>query len=317
MNAVQIAKCLWGSLVVTLLAVTAGCPARPIVLPSTWNDRVLETKNRRLALPKLAVLPLFESESATGNANLPSAAGIFEYVSTALARTGRFDLVERNKIEEVLREQDFGRSGRVDQTTAAAIGRISGAGAVFFGTISSASQQTTDRFAYDVIRTEVRIDARAVDTETGEFIFTQSAVGVSEAKVVTDANGTVLSGVVDTELEYHRAAADAVIKLANNLSKQFPATGVVVAVTGDQMVIDLGSRDQIEIDHRLVVIRPLERMVHPNTGQFVGWKKEILGVLKVTAVEDATSIAVLERHKEKAPSIKTGDVVVLEGGRDF
>jgi len=56
-------------------------------------------------------------------------------------------------------------------------------------------------FAYDVVRTEVRVDARAVDTSTGRLTFTESAEGTSEAKIVTDARGRMISGALDLDAE--------------------------------------------------------------------------------------------------------------------
>ncbi|HYH02456.1 MAG TPA: CsgG/HfaB family protein, partial [Bacillota bacterium] len=48
--------------------------------------------------------------------------GVADELVTELLNTGKFRLVERDKIEEILDEQDFGSRGRVDSATAARIG---------------------------------------------------------------------------------------------------------------------------------------------------------------------------------------------------
>ncbi|MFQ5350110.1 MAG: CsgG/HfaB family protein, partial [Thermoanaerobaculia bacterium] len=48
-------------------------------------------------------------------------------LTNELAATGGFSMVERNKLEHVLREQDLGASGRVAKGTSAKIGQLTGA----------------------------------------------------------------------------------------------------------------------------------------------------------------------------------------------
>ena len=45
--------------------------------------------------------------------------GMAEMMTTALLETGKFRVLERQQIQDVVGEQDFGDSGRVDPTTAA------------------------------------------------------------------------------------------------------------------------------------------------------------------------------------------------------
>ncbi len=53
--------------------------------------------------------------------------GMADMLTTALFNSGRFIVLERQALEDVLAEQDLGASGRVSQQTAAAIGQIEGA----------------------------------------------------------------------------------------------------------------------------------------------------------------------------------------------
>jgi hypothetical protein len=63
-----------------------------------------------------------------------------EYVSEklmiSLNATGRVELVERNRLETVTKEQKLGATGLIDDSTAASIGNIAGAQAALVGTLT-------------------------------------------------------------------------------------------------------------------------------------------------------------------------------------
>jgi len=296
---------------VVALALLAGCATTPRAptLPRNWDDHYLDrAADGSIPRPRLAVLPF----SANDRGNVATDFQIGDVLTTTLFKTGRFELVERDRLKEILKEQRLGRSGLVDESTAAQIGKLAGAEAVVFGVLSSATQQTYDKFSYDLIRTEVRIDARAVDAATGQLIFTESAEGASETKVVTDARGTVIAGAVDPKSEYAKAAAHATLVLGEKLGRQFPVMGFVVTVAAGIMVIDIGSDRDVVTGDRLVVIRPIERLTHPVTRKPVGWKKTILGGGEVRTVEASTSTASFQPAGDGAQPVKPGDIVVLQ-----
>ncbi len=80
---------------------------------------------------RVAVLP-FENLTQEKVA----AAVVGEEFSLQLGKTGRFDLVERNRIEELWQEQDLDTIFRFDPQSAAQIGRMLGAQAVILGTVT-------------------------------------------------------------------------------------------------------------------------------------------------------------------------------------
>src|SRR5574340_1403314 len=63
-------------------------------------------------------------------------AGLTEQLTTALINSGRFIVLERKALDEVLGEQDLGASGRVNPETAAAKGKVIGAEWLIKGTIT-------------------------------------------------------------------------------------------------------------------------------------------------------------------------------------
>jgi len=73
-------------------------------------------------------------------------------------------VVERAQLQSILQEQNLGRDGRVDPSTAPQIGRLVGARFMVTGTL------------YDV-RGDVRVDARLINTETSEILRTMRVQG--------------------------------------------------------------------------------------------------------------------------------------------
>jgi len=113
--------------------------------------------------------------------------GVSDVFATEAFRSGRFVVTEREQLATVLREQDLGRSGRVDPGSAARAGRIlgaqalalgsvtefgveqSGGGGVLFGVLGGRAETVTAR---------VTVDVRVVDAVTAEIV----AIGVGTAE---------------------------------------------------------------------------------------------------------------------------------------
>lgn len=83
--------------------------------------------------------------------------GAAEILRTTLLETGRYVLVERNMLNQVLKEQKLGASGTVDQTTAVGIGKILGAQVVTVGSVVKLGNTFT-------------LNVRFVDVHTGEVL---------------------------------------------------------------------------------------------------------------------------------------------------
>jgi curli biogenesis system outer membrane secretion channel CsgG len=139
--------------------------------------------------------------------------GIRAMLTTRMAQSNTITLLEREKIQEIMKEQDFTASNRVRQGTGAKIGQISGADVNLYGDIVIFGRDdTTKRKSAGAIagrlfggvvggavtgfskeeKAVVGITLRLVDTETGEVIETAEARGES-SRTSKDFSG-VLGG---------------------------------------------------------------------------------------------------------------------------
>jgi TolB-like protein len=109
--------------------------------------------------PGLAVLP-FENGGSYGQDKEDFDAleiGIQQMLLTEFAVNSDLRVVERQRLKALMQEQDLGTSGRVDQGTAAQLGKLVGARYMVLGGF-------VDFYG------DLRIDARVVNVETGEIV---------------------------------------------------------------------------------------------------------------------------------------------------
>jgi TolB-like protein len=85
-----------------------------------------------------------------------------------LSAIERIQLVERERMEEVMAEQNLQYSGRVDEETAVTLGMIVGAQYMVFG-------------SFVTMDPEMRIDTRVTKTETAEIVTTADVRGQNQS----------------------------------------------------------------------------------------------------------------------------------------
>ena len=127
---------------------------------------VAQTPDNR---PTVAVLPFVNSAIGASNAELaPLSKGIADLLIVDMAQNPAIRVVERENIARLLEEQNLGRDGRVDDATAARIGKLLGARHMVTGSF------ITDRSGKMVLT------LRSIDTETGRIEWTHTGTGRTE-----------------------------------------------------------------------------------------------------------------------------------------
>jgi TolB-like protein len=115
----------------------------------------------------MAILP-FENNSVTDSDRYdPLSKGLSAMLITDLKNSGTsLQLIERDKIQALLKEIALGQSGIVDQSTAVKAGKILGAQSIVFG-------------SFMVLGNQVRMDARIIKVETSEVVMAEAITGES------------------------------------------------------------------------------------------------------------------------------------------
>jgi curli biogenesis system outer membrane secretion channel CsgG len=106
--------------------------------------------------PTVAVM-YFDNGALVQHADYdPFSKGIADMLITSLAQNDRIRVVERDQLQQLLKEQNLATTTHVDPATAARIGKLLGARHMIFG-----------GFVIDMHQ-NMRLDARAVNTETSQ-----------------------------------------------------------------------------------------------------------------------------------------------------
>jgi TolB-like protein len=124
-----------------------------------------QTPDRRATV---AVLYFTNSALLRRDEYEPLSKGITEMLITELAGSPALQVVERDRLQALLEEQDLAKTGRVDQQTAVQLGKILGARHLLMG-----------GFVIDT-REKMRLDLRAVSVETSQVEYVETVTGKSE-----------------------------------------------------------------------------------------------------------------------------------------
>ena len=236
------------------------------------------------------------------------ARGLTQMLTTSLVATDRFVVLERLELDEVLEEQEFGASGRVNPETAAGIGGAIGAQVLVTGDItefhyerSSAGGSVSVLGGLDMeverFNAMVALDLRLIDAVTGEVLSavreegTASATGADlDVDVAGQSFGT--AGSLSTPLgQASREAIEKIVtQLAHGLANH-PWEGRIVDVRDGVIYVNAGYGDGIRTGMTFDVYREEEPLIDPATGRVLGAPEERLGSIRITTTEEAFATA--------------------------
>jgi len=112
-------------------------------------------------------------------------------LSNELSSSGDFRVVERNKLQNVLEEQNLAASGRVSPGTGAKIGKLTGAQYLVTGTVTSYEENTSSTgggLSFKGIglggkssEAYLAVDIRVINTTTGDIDYSRTVEGRSKS----------------------------------------------------------------------------------------------------------------------------------------
>lgn len=135
--------------------------------------------------------------------------GISDILIDELDKSGRFIVIERARLNEILDEQGLGASGLVDPSTAARIGGVAGVqvlvmGSVTVFTIERKGIGLPGLANISAAEAKVQIQVRAVDANTGQVLMADSAMGTASSASVSLGIAD-LQGLSFTSADFHQS----------------------------------------------------------------------------------------------------------------
>lgn len=255
------------------------------------------------------------------------ARGLTEMLATALVEAGRFVVLERKNIQQVLSEQEFGASGRVNPETAPAIGQAIGAQVLITGDITEFTYTKSSvggnlsilrsvGATGERIKAMVALDIRLMDATTGEVVFSRRVEGDASATgLVTDVQiqdqqlGTAIGSQTPLGAASREAIEGAVAAIVEGMSR-IPWSGRVVDVRGPSIYVNSGSESGMTAGMRLDVFEQGAALIDPETGISLGAPDARVGAIRIAQVAEKYAVA---QTLDGGP-FQRGDLVRLGGG---
>lgn len=249
---------------------------------------------------------------------------ITNLVTDNLINRGDYLVVERNLINEIIGEQDFGASGRVDPSRAAEIGRLLGADALIFGSVTRfefSSGGGISAFGISLSSTSARVElsGRIVDTTQGVVRGSISASG-SASGLGIDVKD--LSGISFNAAQFQESAlGEATMKAIDEFIKDAASVinrhsddllaakargtleGVIVALIDGGVIMNIGSNDGVRMGQGFQVFRLLEVEGLSDPVRIP------VGTVRVISVDPGAAVAMFE-NMTQPPTV--GDRVTVD-----
>jgi curli biogenesis system outer membrane secretion channel CsgG len=298
--------------------------ARPLHRGNSADPQ--QPRKKRIAVLDFDFATVQSSSAAVFGTNVDIGKGITDLLITNLVKDGTYSVIERQAINKVLAEQNFSNSDRANPASAAKIGKLLGVDAIIVGAITQFGNDDTHtnvgggggglpgfglgHIGVHKSKAIVAINARLVDIDTGEIL------GVAEGKGESSREGAALSGGGGNWSGWGAGGVDfgnsnfqqtiigeAVKKAVDNLTtdvisdntklqtRTIIVDGLVAAVEGGQIVLNVGARAGVKVGDQLSVERVTREIKDPATGAVIRRLSTPIGVIQVTDVDDVSAVA--------------------------
>ncbi len=243
------------------------------------------------ALKKRVAVVDFEMKSKLGRLQLASDAT--DILITELVKSGKFTVIERDKLNALLKEQRLGLSDLVNPRTAARIGRLLGVNAIITGAVTNFGVKLKGGSFLGLAQSksqvaEAEVDIRVVDVETGKILFADRGVGTAQT-----SSGSFLgvgsAQTFDLALA-GKALRAAISNLVDRLVRklgELPWKASVASVRRSKntgkiyLYLNAGENEGLQKGDVLYIYAKGEPIEDPDTGEIIGYEEEYIGKAKV------------------------------------
>jgi len=318
----------WGA--VLLLAVAA----------SAWGQAPPAPRKKRIAIMDFDYATVHAGVSAIFGQDVDIGKGIADLLVTDLVKDGSYSIIERKALDKILAEQNFSNSDRANPASAAKIGKLLGVDAILVGSITQFGNETKNLglggvggglvghglggFGHKNSKAIVGLTARLVDIDTGEIMAVAEGKGESSRSSTSmlggggnwhaGGGGAVDFGSSDfqstiigeaTKLATDKLSTDVIAGKDKLQARTIVVQGLVAAVDGGQVVLNVGAKAGVKVGDELSVERVSKEIKDPATGQVLRRLSSSIGVVKVNDVDDVSSVCTVV----SGSGFKVGDAV--------
>ena len=238
--------------------------------------------------------------------------GMTDMQVTALAKSGKYTVIEREALEKVMKEQRLGATGIVTAQTAAKMGQLLGIQYIVTGSITEFGVKESKlgvgnlgglfgvRGGVDTKTNTAKVacDIRMIDTSTGEIVKSEkgegeeSSTGVSVDLSVAPSVDFGKDGFDETVIgKAVRKTIESVSRPLIEMAEKFAWSARIMRVDGNKLWLNSGKVDEEREGRTFGIFRKGEDLVDPETGISLGSSDSKVGTGRITKVEEKYSIA--------------------------
>ncbi len=270
-------------------------------------------------LKKRIAISRFEDRSGSGFSHLGS--GVADMLATALVKSGKFAVIERQELDKLVQEQKLGESGLVTAQTAPKVGQLLGAELFVVGAVTECGTKESNIgggvsvFGGGLKTKKARtvVDIRLINTSTGEIIAseaeegTESTTGIAVRYEDMDFNNQDSWDNTDIG-KATREAVDKTIELISKNMEKIPWSGKIIKVNTDGTVLmKPGSEGNVTKGSVFFVVRKGEEIKDPDTGLSLGAEESKVGKIKTT--DDLLQGKAMKATILEGNGFQVGDIV--------
>jgi curli biogenesis system outer membrane secretion channel CsgG len=326
-------KALFSAMIAAVLLATWAGTAMAQAAPAP-------VRKKRVAIFDFDYATVHSSVAAIFGQDVDIGKGISDLLVKYLVKDGSYSVIERKAMDKILAEQNFSNSDRANPTSAAKLGKLLGVDAIIVGSITQFGNDTKKTgvgggggglggfglggFKHSNTKAIVGLDARIVDIDTGEILVVAEGKGESQRSSTSllggggnwhgfgggavdfgssDFQNTIIGEAVKSATE--QMSTEVIAGKEKLVARTIVVEGLVAAVDGGQVILNVGSKAGVKVGDELSVERVSREIKDPATGKVLRRMSASIGMVKVTDVDDVSSVCSVV----SGAGFKTGDAV--------
>ena len=312
--------------------------------PGLAGAQTEATRTKRVAILDFDYSTVRNNAAALFGTDIDVGRGISDMLVTALVNDGTYSVIERAMLDQILAEQEFANSDRADSRFAAQIGRVLSVDAIIVGSVTQFGNDTRTTglggiggaigrigfggFDQEETQAVVAVDARIIDVNTAEVLAVAQGSGESSRTSTSilggggSWSGFGAGGVNFGSSDFQETILGEAVRLAtDDLSgalvsqsgrievRQVVVEGLVAAVDGNLIIVNVGSDAGVEVGDRMMIERITREIRDPATDVIIRHLSDEVGAIELIDVDAISAIGRIVAGAD----FQVGDVVKTAG----
>jgi len=340
MNKIVCAIFILASFLVTGAEAQSTSSAPPTAGTAPSSAPQTQGRKKRVAVFDFDFATVQSASAAAFGTNVDVGKGIADLLVRHLVEDGTYSVIERKAMDKILTEQNFSNSDRANPNSAAKLGKILGVDAIIVGSVTQFGNENQNTkvggggggwggyglggLSHKKSKAICVLDARIVNIDTAEIMGVADGKGESSRESTSLlggggnwhgwGNGAVDFGSSDFQQTILGEAVNgAVTQMSAGLvadagkleARTVVVEGLVAAVDGGQIVLNVGGKAGLKVGDQLTVQRVTKEIKDPATGQVIRRMTSPVGTIRLTDVDDVSAVGTAVSGSD----FKVGDAV--------